>query len=219
MTGVQTCALPILTFQRFFAKGSLVSAGVFYKKVSDYIGMNSVAGTYQGNQAFYTQQVNNGSGSVSGLELVYQQAFTTLPEPFNGLGVFSNYTYTRSDIKENGDASGATFQPIGTNGLMKHNGGLTVWYERNGFEARLAANFHSAYNRAPTWDSTRFQINGAETWVSLNLSKQVTEQLQLRVGVENLTNQRVTYTDPLNPVNQVNFQFGRRINFGLSYKL
>ncbi len=208
-----------LTFQRFFAKGSLLSAGLFYKQVSDYIGMNSVAGTYQGNQAFYTQQVNNGSGHVSGVELVYQQAFTTLPEPFNGLGVFSNYTYTRSDIKENGDASGATFQPIGTNGLMKHNGGLTVWYERNGFEARVAANFHSAYNRAPTWDSTRFQINGAETWVSLNLSKQVTEQLQLRVGVENLTNQKVTYTDPLNPVNQVNFQFGRRINFGLSYKL
>ncbi|MDT7838486.1 TonB-dependent receptor [Aquabacterium sp. OR-4] len=208
-----------LTFQRFFAKGGLLSAGLFYKKVSDYIGMSSVAGTWGGQQAFFTQQINAGKGHVSGLELVYQQAFSTLPEPWNGLGVFANYTYTRSSIQENGDASGASFRPIATNGLMKDNGGLTLWYERQGFEARLAVNHHSAYNRAPTWDSTRFQINGAETWVSLNLSQKLTDQWQLRFGVENLGNQTVTYTDPLNPVNQENFRFGRRINVGVSYKL
>lgn len=208
-----------ITYQHFFAKGSLVSVGAFYKEVSDYIGMRSVEGTYGGNQAFFTQQVNQGGGHVSGVELVYQQAFTQLPAPWNGLGVFANYTYTQSNIKENGDASGGSFRPIGTNGLMKDNGGFTLWYERNGFEARLAVNHHSAYNRAPTWDSTSFQINGAETWVSLNLAQKINERLQLRFGVENLGNQKVTYTNPLNPLQQENFEFGRRINLGLSYKL
>lgn len=208
-----------LTFMRFFGKGSLVSAGLFYKDITDYIGIASVKGEFEGKPAYFTQQVNREGGHVQGIELVYQQAFTGLPAPFNGLGLLSNYTYSDSNIKENGDRSGQSFVPIGTNGLMRHNGGLTLWYEYQGFEARLAANYHSAFNRAPTWDSTAFQINGEETWVSMNLSQQITKQMQLRFGVENLTNQRVTYTDPLNAYHQTNFQFGRRFNVGLSYKL
>ncbi|WP_457420467.1 TonB-dependent receptor [Roseateles sp. P5_E7] len=208
-----------LTFQRFFDKDSLISVGLFYKKISDYIGIASVAGTFEGKPAFYTSQVNRDGGNVKGIELVYQQALTALPAPFNSLGVMANYTYTDSNIKENGDRSGASFTPIATNGLMKNNSGFTLWYSRDGFEARLAANHHSAYNRAPTWDSTAFQFNGAETWVSANVSQQVTPQLQVRLGIENATNQRVTYTEPLTPLRQTNFQFGRRFNVGLTYKM
>lgn len=208
-----------LTLQRYFDKDSLVSVGLFYKQVSDYIGMASVAGSFNGKPAYFTQQVNRDGGHVKGVELVYQQAFTQLPAPWNSLGLMANYTYTDSDIRENGDRSGASFTPIATNGLMKGNGGLTLWYARNGFEARLAANHHTAYNRAPTWDSTAFQLNGAETWVSANVSQQLTPQLQVRLGVENATHQRVTYTDPLNAWRQTNFQFGRRFNVGLTYKL
>lgn len=208
-----------LTYLRFFDKDSLVSVGLFYKQVSDYIGIASVAGTFNGKPAYYTQQVNRDGGHVRGVELVYQQAFTALPAPWNSLGLQANHTYTESNIQENGDRSGSTFTPIATNGLMKGNSGLTLWYARNGFEARLAVNHHTAYNRAPTWDSTAFQLNGAETWVSANLSQQLTPQLQARFGVENATNQRVTYTDPLTPYRQSNFQFGRRFNVGLTYKL
>lgn len=208
-----------MAYQHYFGKNGLVSVGVFYKKVSDYIGIASVAGTYEGKPAFYTSQVNRSGGRVHGFELIYQQAFTALPAPWNGLGLMANYTYTDSNIKENGDRSGASFTPIAANGLMKSNGGLTLWYEHQGFEMRLAANHHSAYNRAPTWDSTNFQINGAETWVSFNLAQQITPQLQARFGIENATNQRVTYTDPLVAYRQTNFQFGRRFNVGLSVKL
>ena len=205
-----------LTFESFFGKGSLVSAGVFYKDITDYIGISSVAGTFDGAPAYYTQQVNRKGGHAQGFEVVYQQAFTGA---LSGTGVSANYTYTESNIKENGDRSGASFIPIPTNGLMKSNAGLTLWYEHAGFEARLAANYHTAYNRAPTWDSTLFQINGAETWVSLNLAQQLTSSLQARFGVENLTNQRVFYTDPTNPYYQSAFKFGRRFNVGLTYKL
>ena len=43
-------------------------------------------------------------------------------------------------------------------------------------------------------------------------------QLQARFGIENATNQRVTYSDPQYALRQVNFQFGRRFNIGVSYK-
>ena len=204
-----------LAYEDFFAKGSLLSAGVFYKQISDYIALDTVLGTYEGAPANYTEQVNRKGGHAQGFELVYQQAFTRLPGLLSGLGVLGNYTYTNSDIKD----MASNRSPIPTNGLMKHNMGVTLWYEHDGFEARLSANHHSQYNRAPTWDSTQFYYNGAETWASLNLSEQVTSHLQARFGIENLTNQRVIYTDPTNRYNQWDFQYGRRFNVGLTYKL
>ena len=204
-----------LAYEDFFAKGSLFSAGVFYKQISDYIALDTVRGTYNGAAAFYTEQVNRKGGHAQGFELVYQQAFSKLPGLWSGLGVMGNYTYTNSDIKD----MASDGSPIPTNGLMKHNMGLTLWYEHAGFEARVSANHHSQYNRAPTWDSTKFYYNGAETWMSLNLSQQITSNLQARFGIENLTNQRVIYTDPTERYNQWDFQYGRRFNVGLTYKL
>jgi len=202
-----------VAYQRFFGKGNFFSAGLFYKQVKDYIGLASVSCSYEGKAAFCTQQVNREGGNVRGLELVYQQSFAS------GLGLMGNYTYSTGNIKENGDQSGATFKPISANGLMRGNGGLTVWYENNGFEARVSANRHTAYNRAPTWDSTLIQNNGAETWVSLNLSKKISDHVSVRFGVENATNQKVVYTYSNDPYRQENFQFGRRFNVGMTYKL
>jgi len=204
-----------LAYEDFFDKGSLLSAGVFYKQISDYIALDTVKGTYNGADAYFTEQVNRKGGHASGFELVYQQAFNKLPGLWGGLGVAGNYTYTNSNIKD----MASDGSPIPTNGLMKHNMGVTLWFEHDGFEARLSANHHSQYNRAPTWDSTKFYFNGAETWASLNLSQQITSHLQARFGIENLTNQRVIYTDPTERYNQWDFQYGRRFNLGLTYKL
>jgi len=204
-----------LAYEDFFAKGGLFSAGVFFKQITDYIALDTVKGTYNGADAWFTEQVNRSGGHAKGFELVYQQAFSKLPGLWSGLGVMANYTYTNSDIKDMASDGSA----IPTNGLMKHNMGMTLWYEHDGFEARLSANHHSQYNRAPTWDSTKFYYNGAETWMSLNLSQQLTSHLQARFGIENLTNQRVIYTDPTERYNQWDFQYGRRYNVGLTYKL
>ena len=204
-----------LAYMDFFDKGSLLSAGLFFKQITDYIALDTVTGTYDGQDAYFTEQVNRKGGHAQGFELVYQQAFSKLPGLLSGLGVMGNYTYTNSNIKDMA-SDGA---PIPTNGLMKHNMGVTLWYEHAGFEARLSANHHSQYNRAPTWDSTQFYYNGAETWMSLNLSQQITSHLQARFGIENLTNQRVIYTDPTNRYNQWDFQYGRRFDIGFTYKL
>ncbi|MFZ6767376.1 TonB-dependent receptor [Undibacterium sp. Di26W] len=204
-----------LAYQWYFAKGGLASAGVFYKQVSRYIGITQDKTSINGRTALITRSVNGGGGNVKGLELVYQQAFTGLPAPFDGLGVYSNYAYTESDIKENMPS----VNPFPIEGLMKHNGGLTVWYEKAGYEARLSANYHSAFVRNPTWAAGQLILNGAETYLTLNLSKQITPQLQVRFGIDNMTNQKVVYTSANNPYQQEVTEFGRRFNLGLTYKM
>ncbi|MGW8391866.1 TonB-dependent receptor [Pseudoduganella sp. HUAS MS19] len=200
-----------LSWQYYFEKGSLLSAGVFYKKVSDYIGITTDNTTVNGRAATLTRSVNGKGGNVRGLELVAQHAFTGLPAPFDGLGVAANFSYNDSSIKEYTNEYPMV-------GLMKRNGGLTLWYEKAGYEARLSANYHSAFVRMPRWTAGYIIENPAETYVSANFSKGLTPQLQLRLGLDNITNQKVVETQSNNPYMQNVMEYGRRYNLGLSYK-
>ncbi|HSW04393.1 TonB-dependent receptor [Aquabacterium sp.] len=201
-----------LAYQWYFGKGSLLSAGLFYKDLSRYIAITSDHTTIDGREAWITHSVNGKGGYVRGIELVYQ---TNLPAPLDGFGVHANYAYTDSNVREQTPAG----NPFPIEGLMRHNGGMTLWYEKNGFEARLSANHHSSFVRNPTWTTGSLVVNGAETYLTLSLAQQITPQLQLRFGIDNLTNQKVVYTSGNNPYQQEVTEFGRRFNLGVSYKL
>jgi len=196
-----------LAYQWYFDKGALLSAGLFYKQISRYIGISTLNTTIGGRKAVISAPVNGEGGNVRGLELIYQQSFG------NGFGISSNYAYSTSDIMENYNG-----MPMPLEGMMKHNGGATLWYEQNGYEARLSANYHSPYTRIAAWDG-KMQQNEKETYVTLNFAKQLNKNLQLRFGVDNITNQKVIYTSNNNPYEQEIREFGRRFNLGLSWKL
>jgi TonB-dependent receptor len=200
-----------LAYQWYFDKGSLFSAALFYKQIGSYIGITTDNTTIDGRQAVITRSVNGEGGYVRGLELVYQHAFTRLPAPFDGLGVAANWSYNESDIHEY-----TNNYPM--EGLMRNNGGVTLWYEKNGFEARLSANYHSPFVRMPKWTAGYMAENGEETYVTANFSYYLTPQLQLRVGLDNITNQKVVYTQAGNQYNQNVMEYGRRYNVGLGYK-
>jgi TonB-dependent receptor len=200
-----------LAYQWYFDKGSLFSAALFYKQIGSYIGITTDTTTIGNRQAIITRSINGEGGYVRGLELVYQHAFTHLPAPFDGLGVAANWSYNESDIHEY-----TNNYPM--EGLMRNNGGVTLWYEKNGFEARLSANYHSPFVRMPRWTAGYMAENGEETYVTANFSYYLTPQLQLRVGLDNITNQKVVYTQNANAYMQNVMEYGRRYNVGLSYK-
>ena len=204
-----------LAYQWYFSKGSLLSASVFFKKMLNYIKIEDNPTTVDGQTAMITQSVNSTGGEVRGLELVYQQAFTGLPAPFNGLGVFSNFSYTTSNITE--EISGGT--PFPVDGLMRDNGGVTLWYANGGFEARISVNHHSAFTRDPTWTTGAFVINEAETHVNLQVSQQLSKQFSVHFGIQNLTDQKMVYTTPNVPSEQQVWDFGRVYNIGIAYKM
>jgi TonB-dependent receptor len=200
-----------LAYQWYFDKGSLFSAALFYKQIGSYIGITTDTTSINGRQALITRSINGEGGYVRGLELVYQHAFTRLPAPFDGLGVAANWSYNESDIHEY-----TNNYPM--EGLMRNNGGVTLWYEKNGFEARVSANYHSPFVRMPRWTAGYMAENGEETYVTANFSYYLTPQLQLRVGLDNITNQKVVYTQNANAYMQNVMEYGRRYNVGVSYK-
>ncbi len=86
-----------LAYQWYFDKGSLLSAGVFYKKLSSYIKIDNYSTTIGGQNAMITESVNDSGGDA--------QEFRAIPTDPAGrrhlstdLGIFSNYAYTTSNI-------------------------------------------------------------------------------------------------------------------------
>jgi iron complex outermembrane receptor protein len=204
-----------LAYQWYFAKGSLFSTNVFFKKMLNYIKIEDNPTTVGGETAMITQSVNSTGGEVRGIEFVYQQAFTGLPAPFNGLGMTSNFSYTTSNITE----QVGTGTPFPVDGLMRDNGGFTVWYVNSGFEARLSVNHHSAFTRDPTWTTGAFVINEAETHVNMQVSQQISKQFSIHFGIQNLTDQKMIFTTPNVASEQQVWDFGRVYNVGISYKM
>ena len=90
-----------LSFSHFLGGIGQISAGGFYKDISNYFrsirsvvpegANNGFAGDYAGWQI--TRNENVGSAWIKGLEFNYTQQYTSLPGIWRGLGLFANYTY------------------------------------------------------------------------------------------------------------------------------
>ncbi|MCY4338158.1 MAG: TonB-dependent receptor [Gammaproteobacteria bacterium] len=197
----------------YFAESSRVSAAFFYKDIDDIIVsgqldpitvMLTVEETGAREQYSVSPQapVNSDSEVLKGFELSYEQAFTTLPSPFNGLGILANYTYVDKASDSQLDS------------VSKDNYNLTGYYEDDRLSVRLAYNYRSGY----TFSFVNFFGDGAEIqeFGQLDMSAQysITDNFDLVFEALNLTEETVVTLND-NGVNRGVEDVGIRLTFGL----
>jgi len=124
----------------------LFSAALFYKDIENFIYAQTVFGSFRDiPDAEITTFRNGGSGDILGLELSYQKQLTDLPEPFDGLGVYANVTFTDSSADvlpaEDGD-EGRTLDFIKQSEVI---GNVALTYEKGGLFLRLAYTYRDDY--------------------------------------------------------------------------
>ena len=125
----------------------VLSAGVFFKDISDPIFTQTLAGrsgTFGGvalTNALVTTPFNARKGTVSGIEFNAQSQLSFLPGPFDGLGVSANVTFVDSTI--NGVPGRSDDLPLVQQ--SKTVGTAQVFYEKYGFSARVAYSYRSAF--------------------------------------------------------------------------
>ena len=114
----------------------LLSAGFFFKQIDDPIFVF----VYDNDLGGETQQPQNGkNGTITGFEAALQRQLQCLPAPFNGLGIYANYTYTTSDATlPDGRSAQFSGQPDNV-----YNFALS--YEKGGFSGQLSLNYHDQY--------------------------------------------------------------------------
>ncbi|MCG8374608.1 MAG: TonB-dependent receptor, partial [Balneolales bacterium] len=129
----------------YFNSVGIISAGVFYKQISDFIYVTSFdfteTGPYTGYQA--VQPVNGGDADLAGFEINLQQQLTFLPGFATGFGVYANYTYSWSEAEltsADGDA-----RTVSLPGQAENTGNFALSYEKSGFSGRVALSYAGSF--------------------------------------------------------------------------
>ncbi len=140
-----------LSLEHYLGKGSYVSAAYFFKDLKSYIYNQQREYDYTGfpnsstviplqNIGTINQPANGQGGFVRGVELTASLQFGMLWQRLDGFGMQASASGTESSIHPNGP--GTKEKLPGLSGVV---GNLTVFYEKNGFSARVSERYRSAY--------------------------------------------------------------------------
>jgi iron complex outermembrane recepter protein len=194
------------TFEYYFAPQSLVSAGLFYMDLTNYVAF----GTYQTtlldirHNTFNTYTISapiNSSGKVKGVELAWQQ-----PLAF-GFGAAANYTYA--------DAKDDIGMPLV--GASKNTYNVSGYYEDHGFGARLAYTYRSSFFVGLDRSTPQYQYNTGV--LSGSLSYTVNKNISLSLDALNLNDPVLKYYGANQDQPRAFYANGRQYYLGVRIKL
>jgi TonB-dependent receptor len=221
-----------LSAEYYFPNGGLASVAGFHKRIDNAIyGFSSEERDVQDpfgrgrtfDRVTRFQLRNADLGTVTGMEVGYQQPLTFLPAPFNGLGLNTNLTVTTSsvDVPEyENDPERPDYSFFQQSDLVYN---IVPYFQSSGFEARVAINYQGEYleqidGSSPLED----EYVGARTTVDVNTTYQfdtLPGQPELLLQVENFTNEPEVIETGV--ANNLNFHYlsGRTVTLGLSLNL
>lgn len=129
-----------LSLEYYPSEISVVSAGVFYKSIDDFIFTQVFEDFEFGGRVYDEVEIaqNGDDATVAGLEFNYQQQFGFLPSPFNGMLVSFNYTVVDSEAR-----FGERDIPLPKQ--SDNIAGFVLGYEKYGLDLRLAASYRDRY--------------------------------------------------------------------------
>lgn len=139
-----------LMVDHYFGTVGVLSLGVFYKNLDDFIykrifETSSYNGMDFGTAIDLIQDVNGETANLTGLEIAYQQNLTFLPGFLSGIGIYANYTYTGSEATLKDRSGVGESEEINLPGQAEHVGNLSLSYNLKGFTARISGNYAGAY--------------------------------------------------------------------------
>ena len=216
-----------LTAEYYFQNGGLAAVSGFYKGIDNPIYRftsteQNVQDPFGDGRAFdrviRTQERNADPGTILGLEVTYQQPFTFLPAPFDGLGLNSNLTVTDSEV-EVPSRPGEDFSFFEQADLTYN---IIPYFQKQGFEARVAFNYRGDYLRGVSNTSLLDPYVDDRTTVDVTARYQfvgLLAQPTLMVQVNNATNEpEVSYTGREDRLRS-HYLSGRTVTLGLSVSL
>lgn len=207
-----------LLYEQFFPTVGLISAGLFYKDINDFIfgytiddALDSVTGQTFGE---ITRPENGGSASILGFEVAVQRA---LP---GGFGIYGNYTFTDSSV-DGLPIPGRENEDLPLPGTSKHtmNGSLSFDTER--LSIRGSLNYQDSFiDPGEVGDDAFFdRYYDSAVTIDLNGQVQLTPTVRAFFEANNLTDQPLRYFQGIEDrIMQEEF-YHRRVQFGIKADL
>ncbi|RTL15517.1 MAG: TonB-dependent receptor [Burkholderiales bacterium] len=172
-----------LGIEYYYGRGNLVSAALFYKKISNFITTTTQYHQKVGvvspdtgvDDWIINRYVNAGGGRIQGTELQVNHGFG------NGFGVQANYTYADARAPSSSYEDQLNLFTLSS----KHNINAVGYFENESYTARLAYSWRSKYMvRESGWYGNR--MHDAFGSLDLSLGWNITKELRLSLDVTNL---------------------------------
>jgi iron complex outermembrane recepter protein len=210
------------SYEWYFHEESLLAIAPYYKDVKTYIGAGQSSETINGTRYNITSEQNTKGGEIAGVEFTLQTRFFFLPGFLQDFGIYANHAQVESNIHE--AAPAAPFgNPYPMVGFARATSEADLFYNKAGFESRVAVKHHTAFTVAPTWVGTTLKMLAPETTLDASASYSFAQHYSVRVQGRNLTNERARFSTDNNPQNLANdggYQvYGRSylLDFGVTF--
>jgi iron complex outermembrane receptor protein len=220
-----------ISIEKYFAnRRGYVSVAAFYKNLETYVYTKNQIFDFTGyptggvtpviNQGVVSAPANGEGGYVSGVEFALSVPFEMLHPMLEGFGMQLSASQTSSEIKPD-PASAPTTLP----GLSETVANLTVYYERDGFQARISNRYRSdflgevaGFGNGRTLRSVAAE-NVVDAQIGYTFQSGPLENLGIQAQVNNLTDEPFKTFQNGDERQTIDFQrYGRTFLFGVSYK-
>lgn len=227
-----------LMAEKYFKSVGLLSGGVFYKTLNDFIFTyrdnqytnekfaadfpeqpNPIPTSNQGNWTL-TQQRNGESVNVYGFEVALQRQLDFLPGTFfKGLGVYLNYTYTQSEAKGITNSDGDLRTNVSLPGTAPHMFNSSLSWENKKFSARISLNYTADYLDELGGSAFDDRYYDKQLFLDANASYKITDKLRVFAEANNLTNQPLRYYQGISSRTMQMEYYQARFNIGMKFDL
>jgi iron complex outermembrane recepter protein len=201
------------SYEWYFHAESMLAIAPYYKDVKTYIGAGQSFEVIDGAHYTITSENNTKGGEIGGVEVTLQTRFYFLPGFLQDFGIYANHAQVESNIHEAAPAG----NPYPMVGFARGTSELDLFYNKAGFESRVALKNHTAFTVAPTWVGTTLKMLAPETTLDASVSYTFPRLWTVRLQGRNLTNERARFSTDNNPQNLAN-DGGYQV-YGRSYLL
>ncbi|AUL72912.1 TonB-dependent receptor [Pseudoalteromonas sp. 13-15] len=224
-----------ISYENYFNAEGYFSAAVFYKDINQWIfdgtyavDMSGVANPATGeipatSSGTGNGKVNGGGGDLWGYELSLALPFNVFHSSLDGFGLIASHTGIEQDVE---DQNGNEYELVG---LSDQIDSLTVYYERNGLQARTSMRKRSDFKgnvNGLGLAATQVDIKGETIWdaqLGFDFGEAGVDSLDglnVTFQVQNITEEPFTTLSGDNALQVRDYQdYGRTFLLGFSYKL
>lgn len=214
---------------------SLLSAAVYFKRfngatISTVINEPFVIDGSTVSVPVVQPTTSSQKSDLAGLELNASHRFSSLPAPFDGLGVKVGYNYNWSNYKtedlllgaqvdpSTGQTTPGIVSPLGMYGLSRNVLSTSLYYTFGPVDLQTIYNYRSAYFQQFVGDPHQNRVIQGNGTLSFRASWRVNKHLSFSLQGSNLTNEKKVAYMPIEGSFQEYDSYGRQYYVSARYR-
>ncbi|WP_163709534.1 TonB-dependent receptor [Mangrovibacterium lignilyticum] len=209
-----------LMFEQYYQSVGMLSAGVFYKDINDFIVERTVEDYSYLNNSWdkFTQPINAGDAKLYGFEAAFQRQFDFLPGFLRQMGFYANYTYTKSEVS-NFQIEGHNEDDVTLPGTPENTMNASLYYEGKKLSARISFNYASDF--VDEFGSAAFEDRYYDkvTYLDVNASYAFSKRFRFFAEANNLLNTPLRYYQGESKYTMQAEYYDVKLNIGLKFDL